>query len=454
MVVFSTFRDIAIGRFKNELPQRYDQKFARLIILSGQAALEIYRSRGQADYDTYINGLLEAGGIRILLIRDDNLTLTGDKVADEYSHLADNARKNQEITIQDSGRNFIVAQQIRTKDSISNVVIGIHTNDFPPWPLPTGKDGPLPPRFGPSFFAAGEIIRTIVMMIVVSGVCYFLASSLTKPIKKLQKTAQRIAGGDFSARVGEIRGRSGNEIADLGHDFDIMAERTEKVITAQKRLLGDISHELRSPLARLNVALELAKVRLNADNDSALKKIEQESGRLNELIGELLILTRLESGVVPNTFGPVNVKQLLQEVVEDCNFEASQKERRVRMISCSNAMVIGSRELLRRALENILRNATQYTARNTTVEACLSAIGNEVQIIVVDHGAGVPEADIAHLFEPFYRVAKARERETGGVGIGLAITEQAVKTHGGRVTARNNQDHPGLIVTIVLPLAT
>ncbi len=454
MVVFFTFMDATLGRSQNEMLQKYDEKFTKLIVISGQAALEMYRCGGRAEYETYINGLFEAGGTRVFLIGEDNLTITGEMVADEYVKIAENVRKNSEIYVQHSGRNLTVAKKITTSGGNSNVLVGVHTLDSPPpWPPPKDRKGQFFERKPPPFVAAGEIIRTIVMLIVVSAVCYFLASSLTKPIKKLQKTAQQIAGGDFSARVGKMSGRSGSEIADLGRDFDIMADRTEKVINGQKRLLCDISHELRSPLARLNVALELAMQRLNAHDNSALKKIGQEADRLNELVGQLLILNRLESGGELNDLEAVNVTEMLLMVVEDCKFEASQSDRGVRVISCSNATVNGSRELLRRAIENIVRNACQYTARNTQAEVSLSVLEHEVQITVVDYGQGVPEADIPHLFEPFYRVAKARERKTGGVGIGLAITEQAVKIHGGSVVVRNAQDHAGLIVTIILPQA-
>lgn len=454
MIAFSTFMDATIGRSKNEMSRHIGENFANLNLSMGKAAIKLYQYGGKTGYDTFINGLFEAGGPRIFLIGDDNQSITGDKVAKEYVKIAENARINDGIFVQHSAGNLTVARKITTPDGLTNVVIGVHAIDFHAErrpPPPPKEEGHLLTKFLPPFSAAGEMIRTTVMLIVVSAVCYFLASSLTKPIKRLQKTAQRIAGGDFSARVGKMKGGSGNEITDLGRDFDIMVDRTEKVINAQNRLLGDISHELRSPLARLNVALELAKQRLNADDDSALKKIGQESNRLNELIGQLLILNRLESDGKPIIFEPVDITKLLLGVVEDCDFEASQKKRGVKILSCSNATVTGSHELLRRAIENIVRNACQFTAKNTKAEVSLSVMENEVQITVVDYGTGVPEADIPHLFEPFYRVAKARERETGGVGIGLAITEQAVKKHGGRVSVCNAQDHTGLIVTIVLP---
>jgi signal transduction histidine kinase len=208
-------------------------------------------------------------------------------------------------------------------------------------------------------------------------------------------------------------------------DFNIMVERTKKVINAQKRLLCDISHELRSPLARLN-----------------------------ELVGHLLILTRLESGAGIHALEQVNLAGLLREVAGDANFEASCNGRGVKVVSSAEITVNGSRELLRRAIENIVRNTAQYTAEHTQVEIVLSVGEKEAEIKVIDFGPGVPERDLPHLFVPFYRVAETRERQSGGVGIGLAINEQAVKAHGGKFIACNGDDRQGLIVTITLPLQT
>lgn len=492
VAVISTFQHLSIEVLKSDMTKKFDENVAKLIVLLGHAAREMYRCGGQTEYENYIKGIAEGARIKITLIRDDNRTITGDTISDEFVNLADNARKQPEVSLKKSGDTLIVTKYLTTTNSESNVVIGMHTfgpplgmppppegSDFHPFgpppgmtPHPEGGEfhpfGPppkMPPpparreldsqtRFVPLFFGRGELIRTTIMLIVVSGVCYILARSLTMPIRKLQKTTQQIAGGDYSARVGKSLERAGNEITDLGRDFDIMVERTEKVINAQKRLLRDISHELRSPLARLNVALALAKKRFNEDDDSSLKKIGQEADRLNELIGQLLILTRLESGAGIHALEPVNLTELVREVAGDVNFEASCNGRGVKVVSSAEITVNGSRELLRRAIENIVRNAAQYTAEHTRVEIVLSVGEKEAEIKVIDFGPGVPERDLPHLFEPFYRVAEARERQSGGVGIGLAITEQAVKAHGGKVIALNGYDRQGLIVTITLPLQT
>lgn len=455
-VVISTSQHLSIELFKNDMLRKLDENAARLIVLSGQAAREMYKCGGQAEYENYLNGLLEGARTKITLIGDDNRTLTGDKISDDFVSLAETARHQTEVTLKKSGETLTVAKHLTTRDGDSFVVLGEHTFGGPPGLKPPreGKGWPFFAGIFPPFFASGEMMRLTIMIVAISGFCYILARSLTVPIRRLQKTTQQIAGGDYSVRVGESLGKAGNEIADLGRDFDIMVDRTEKVISAQKRLLRDISHELRSPLARMGVALELAKNRLHAEDDGSLKKIELESGRLNELIDHLLTLTRLESGVGLAGVLLVDLAGLLADVVADVDYEAAGSGRGVKLVATTEVMMNGSRELLRRAIENIIRNAAQYTAEKTTVEVALSVGHGEAKIQVTDFGPGVPEHDLPHLFQPFYRVGEARERQTGGVGIGLTIAEQAVKAHGGRVVMENCGGRRGLVVTITLPLAT
>lgn len=453
-VVSYTSQHLSVELFKSDMIRRLDENAARLIVLSGQAAREMYRCGGQAEYESFINGLAEGTRTRITLVRDDNRTLTGDKIADGFVQLVEGARKQTEAALKKSGDTLTVAKHLTTKDGDSFVVLGEHTIGPPPGleSPPEGKKWSLFAGFLPPFFVRGQIITITIMIVAISGFCYLLARSLTIPIRRLRKTTQQIAGGDYSVRVGKSLGKAGNEIADLGRDFDIMVDRTEKVISAQKRLLRDISHELRSPLARMNVALELAKSRLHAEDDSSLMKIGLESGRLNELIGHLLTLARLESGAGLAVVESVDLANLLTDVVADVEYEAANSGRGVKIVAMAGVATMGSRELLRRAIENIIRNAAQYTAEKTQVEVTLARGVNDAIIQVADFGPGVPEHALPHLFEPFYRVAEARERQTGGVGIGLAIAGQAVKAHGGRVMIQNGGDGRGLVVTITLPL--
>jgi signal transduction histidine kinase len=299
-------------------------------------------------------------------------------------------------------------------------------------------------------------LRLSITFAVAGIVCYLLARSLTAPIVQLQRAARQFAAGALTTRVGPLLGRRKDEIADLGRDFDMMASRIEALVNGQQRLLRDISHELRSPLARLNVALELARQRSGPGAGKALDRIGLEADRLNRLIGQLVTLTLMESGSEKIEKDTVNLASLLQDVAEDANFEAQDSGRSVKVLADEEVSVVGSQGMLRSAFENVVRNAIRYTAQGTEVEVslgCRREGGAAIAAVEVrDHGPGVPEAALGQLFRPFYRVADARDRLSGGTGVGLAITERAVRLHGGTVTAKNDPEG-GLVVSITLPAA-
>ena len=299
-----------------------------------------------------------------------------------------------------------------------------------------------------------EFISRLGLAILVSGfVCFWLARYLTGPIVRLRAATQQLASGNLGARAAETSRK--DEIAELVHDFNRMAERLEVLLNSQKQLISDISHELRSPLARLNVALGLARQRSNDESAKVLDRIELEADRLNEMIGKLLTLARLESGEPPAEHMAVEIPELLQEVVADADFEARSRNCGVRLLQADDCTTLGNPGLLRSAFENVVRNAVRYTAPGSEVEIHLSCRmenggGTQAVISVRDHGPGVPDHEINNLFRPFYRLDAARERQTGGAGLGLAIAERAVRLHQGTITARNAQGG-GLEVEIRLP---
>jgi two-component system sensor histidine kinase CpxA len=315
----------------------------------------------------------------------------------------------------------------------------------------------LPP--GPRVFFGpwGIPMPGLIIAVISSGlVCYFLAAYMTKPVARLRAATQRLAAGDLTARAGYSNSTGGDEIAGLMRDFDTMAARLETLVKAQSRLLNDISHELRSPLARLNVALGLARQRSGPESATMLERIELEAARLNELIGRLLTLARMEDGEqrVPST--PVLLDEVVLNVAEDAEFEAQARHCHVHSeIPAGNWGVRGDVSLLHSAVENVVRNAIRYTREGTTVaihlEKTESAGAVEAVVRVTDCGDGVPADALEKLFQPFYRLDDARGRQTGGVGLGLAITERAVRFHGGRVSAVNRAEG-GLMVEIHLPL--
>ncbi len=299
-------------------------------------------------------------------------------------------------------------------------------------------------RIDPFYF---RLAVTLLAGILFSG---GLAWYLTRPLRHLRRATGRLAEGRLDTRVMPALGSRRDEIGDLGRDFDHMAERLQTLISAQKRLLNDVSHELRSPLARLQVAVGLA--RQQPDKlASALDRIERESGRLDELVGQLLTLSRLEAGVPLGPEEYLDVTELLHDIVEDARFEAQVGGRTVELRTDSGFMLHGRAELLRRAFENVIRNAVRHAPPDTAVDVAVerAPIGNRVVVSVCDHGPGVPEAEMEGLFEPFVRSSRD---EGGGYGLGLAITRRAVEAHGGTVGARNRSGG-GLCVILELPLA-
>jgi two-component system, OmpR family, sensor histidine kinase CpxA len=316
----------------------------------------------------------------------------------------------------------------------------------------------IPPP-GPRFFFGphGFPVLGLIILVICSGlVCYFLSWYLTKPIVRLRAATRQLAAGDLSARSGAPASLRRDEVAGLMRDFDAMAERLELLVKAQSRLLNDISHELRSPLARLNVALGLARQRSDSAEGEMLDRIELEANRLNEMIGRILTLARLEDGEqrVPQTLVPLD--ELAQNVAEDAEFEAQARLCHVHTaIPEGDWRVRGIASLLHSALENVVRNAIRYTQERTSVEIELSweeePNGSLAVVKVSDSGPGVPQDALGKLFQPFYRLDDARGRLTGGAGLGLAITERAVRFHGGRVSA-HNRPVGGLSVEIRLPL--
>ena len=314
--------------------------------------------------------------------------------------------------------------------------------------LPAGQNG----LFGPN----GIPGLGILIAVLSSGlVCYFLAHYLTSPILRLRNAAQKLAAGELSARAGANESRGTDEVSQLVRDFDTMAEQIEKLVNAQSRLLKDISHELRSPLARLTVALELARQRTGPEAEAVLDRISLESSRMNELIGSLTTIARLESGAGTLHKAPVQLEDVVEEVSRDAAFEAQARNCQVETEILDELPVLGDHALLHSAVENVVRNATRYTGEGTTVKIHAEKAqrwGVEDAVIrVTDSGPGVPEDSLGKIFQPFYRIDDARGRSTGGVGLGLAITDQAVRLHGGSVKA-SNLPEGGLLVEIRLPL--
>lgn len=282
--------------------------------------------------------------------------------------------------------------------------------------------------------------------------CYLVIRYLTKPLNNLAQAAASIADGRLETRVDPSLKNRRDEIADLARNFDRMAERIEALVTGQRRLLGDVSHELRSPLSRLMVALSLVKqgVEQGCATEAAenLERIGLEARRLDGLIGQLLALTRIDSGVDRSTPARFDLTNLVHEVANDGDFEARAHNRSVVIEAADACSVSGFEELLRSAIENVARNAIRHTPEGTTVEISLRVNGSRALLRVRDCGPGVPESMLSDIFLPFRRIVSG---DSEGAGLGLAIAERAVHVHRGTIRAMN-APAGGLIVEIDLPV--
>jgi two-component system sensor histidine kinase CpxA len=287
--------------------------------------------------------------------------------------------------------------------------------------------------------------QTWWMMAIFALLCYLLARHLTSPLRQMQKTIERFGRGDFSARVNSKRG---DELGQLARTVDQMAERIDLLLKSQKRLLQDISHELRSPLARLGVAVELA--RGGGDPAMALNRVEREADRLNTLVGELIQVTRAEGDPDGLATEAVQLDDLVRVILDDVHIEADRKQVALNP-SIEGVALQGNPELLRRAIENIVRNAIRYSSDGSQVDVALEVHGQNLRVVVRDFGPGVPPDALANIFDPFYRVEKDRGRTSGGVGLGLAIAKRAVELHHGTMRAFNMS--PGLKVEIEIPVS-
>jgi two-component system sensor histidine kinase CpxA len=286
------------------------------------------------------------------------------------------------------------------------------------------------------------------IFVMAAGVllCYWLALYLTSPVRQLEKAVERFGRGDLSARVGSNRR---DELGQLARTFDRMAGRIGTLLTAERRLLLDISHELRSPLARLGVAVELA--RSGDDANLALNRIQKESDRLNALVGQLLQVTRAEGDPSSLRHDPLRLDELVRQLVDDASIEAAAHGCELKYEKREPVTVAGDPELLRRAVENVIRNAIRHAPRETAVEVSLARNNGKAVVGVRDQGSGVPEEALARLFDAFYRVEGDRDRASGGTGLGLSIARRALELHKGSIRARNAR--PGLEVEMELPVA-
>jgi signal transduction histidine kinase len=284
------------------------------------------------------------------------------------------------------------------------------------------------------------------LVIGATGVlCWLAAIGVVSPIRRIATTIAIFGQGNLSARVNT---RRDDEIGQLGRSFNQMAERLERLIVSERRLLGDISHELRSPLARLKFAIKLA--RTSPDSKAALDRIERDVDRITSLVADIVEITFIEGDPALQGASPLSLREVIGEVVRDCAVEAEFRACTIDVTGSDDGKVLGNRELLRRAVENVVRNAIRYAPERSFISISTAETERDAIIAVRDWGPGVPPDTLSRLFDPFFRVEEARNANGGGSGLGLSIAKRAVQLHHGAIVAENA--FPGLRVEIRIPL--
>ncbi len=441
---------IALGtaQFFQQEQRLFGRPLTRLVTIQVDAVSAVLKYSGESAAKAFVQEIADKSPLQLLVLNTQNK---------EIIAVSEAAIVDINIIVQAKQQNKISPILKRTVIS----PVGRHYQIMAWLPERRGVLVPLKRSvpfalFKPFHREPWQILVRFGIAILVSGmVCFWLAWYLASPVQRLREANRRLSRGELSVRIGNAMGKRRDEIADLGQDFDCMAEHLQTLILTQKQLLNDVSHELRSPLARLQVALGLARKKMNKQADKELDRIEQEANRLDELVGQVLTLARLEVLEPDRLEDYVDIITLLDTIIEDAEFEATSSNRHViRLYSNSSWTLKANAELLRRALENIVRNAIRYTSEGTSVEVQVKQStepGESIYITICDHGVGIPQEKLALIFEPFVRLSEARERSSGGYGLGLAIAERAIRLHGGKVSAVN-RDGGGLCVQTYLPV--
>lgn len=391
-----------------------------------------------------LHGLLEENqrkpGPPVFVLDDENRELLGRQVA------AETVERAKQWAAQPHNRG--AAEKITAADGQTYWLF------VPPpahhGPGPSRGSGPEPrhPPMRPWMPLLVPLLAGGIVSLIFAAL---LAGYFSKPIRTLRAAFENAAHGRLGERIEPDMGRRRDELADLGRDFDGMTQRLQNLMDGQRRLLHDVSHELRSPLARLQAAIGLARQQPER-LDETLVRIERESVRMDKLVSELLTLSRLEAGMTGKLDEDVDLNELVAAVAEDARFEAEALGIRVELVAHAQARIKGNAELLHRALENVVRNALKHTPAGKLVCIELDVeenLGN-VAISVSDDGGGVPESELQAIFEPFFR--GHRKNSPDGHGLGLAISRRVIAAHHGRIAA-NNRAAGGLCVTVSLPVA-
>lgn len=417
------------------VPARWHVALSEAARIYGRAAVGEIERGGPIAAEDYLEDLSHNAHTRACLFDQNGTVIVGTTCAG-FQSLVARARSSTARSALDIRYGLVrVALEVSGK----NGALYFFATELPAGPRAAFGPGP-----------SGLLLHWAVAFAVSGLICYFLARYLTRPILQVQAASRQLAAGRLETRAALDSPQRKDELGELVRDFNTMAERIEGLVSSQRQLISDVSHELRSPLARLIVAMDLARERKGAD--PAFDRMERDFERLSEMVGRLLTVARLDAASTSVEMKLLNFSELVAELVSDAEFAAQERERSVRFSGESEIYLRGNRDLLRSAIENIVSNAVRYTAPGTAVEVHLQCDdANYALLTVRDHGSGIPDSELLNIFRPFYRVANARDEKSGGVGLGLAITHRVVTLHKGSVVA-SNQRQGGLEVRVQLPL--
>jgi two-component system, OmpR family, sensor histidine kinase CpxA len=404
--------------------------------LYAHTAVDFYESGGKPALTRYLNILEESSGIQASLLDGDLRDVVDSAVPPDIGRVLQRSVDTGESTFQ-LGRIWTAASPVRYGQQQFYFVIEIH---------------PMRGFFNGRTFALPLLGRLALALLVAGIFCLILTRHIVAPVRALQAAALRLAGGDLSTRVVPVIAPRDDELADTARAFDQMADRIQLLIQKRQELLADISHELRSPLTRLSVSLEL----LRRGETDVVEKMETDIERMNAMIGQILLLTRLDLQPLQAGSVPVEVAPMLRSIAGDAEFEMQDENKTISVHVQGSCSVRGDPNLLRSCIENVVRNAMHYTEPHTAVEMSARMVTDasgraQCEITVLDHGPGVPENSLPFLFDPFYRVSESRDLREGGTGLGLSISQKIVDLHRGTIHAANRKDGAGLQVRLVLP---
>ncbi len=427
------------ARMKHREENR-QQNLARILYFYATPLIEKWATKGKSASISYSKQLEKYLDFEPYLFNSEGHSLTNRKVSPKFEAMLKRFKKEDHSEIKAANANgiFVICRMVGP-DGETYTAAGRHG--------PINKFSIFPPDF---------TMRITISFIMLTLLSFLLARHITDPITKLRKATQAFATGNLGTRVSETLGNRQDEIAQLGLDFDQMTTQIQTLNKDRQQILRDISHELRSPLARLSIALEISRNKASKEVMPSLQRIDLEAERLNTLIGEILLLNRLETGPNLRKCKLVDLSDLIRRIGDDANFEAQSKNVSVVVASSPVIHIYGYPEMLHRAIENVVRNAIRHTAKGTTVDISIEAKSSKKDPIILtieDKGPGVPSTAMPHIFKPFYRIEGDRGRKTGGTGVGLAIAYKAIKLHDGVIKAENSRDG-GLKMTITIPKLT